>query len=149
MIIQEQQHLETPKGFKALLNQTHILTGSPASEFTVLWVEADKPWDKGRINMLILQIGNQTTAWLRAKFTKGPKFSSALLSDALLTGGQNSTSKLMAPEWLHRRSAKGWNLLKKELMEHGRCDSSSGKQWEEGGKDWGERDGWMDGDTSL
>lgn len=36
----------------------------------ILWVEADKQWDKGRINMLILQTGSQATAWLRAKFTK-------------------------------------------------------------------------------
>lgn len=32
MIIHEQQHLETPRGFKALLKQAHILTDYPARE---------------------------------------------------------------------------------------------------------------------
>lgn len=52
----------------------------------------------------------------------------------------------MAPEWLHRRSAKGWDLLKREAMGHGWCNSSSVQLREEGKREGGmegQRDGGM------
>lgn len=58
----------------------------------------------------------------------------------------STASKLMAPEWLHGRNAKGWDLLKKEAMVHGWYNSSSGKEWEEGKREGGmegQRDGGM------